>query len=843
MKQMLFRNKVTAVFAMTLLLTGIFSTVCSAEVDIPIEYTEEELDYLAERGPLRVGLQTARDPFSSYDEKTGIFSGICVDVLNKITETSGLKFEFVAQPVGMKTPDLMETGDYDIICGIQQDNFKNNEKLVATSAFMSSAVVPVARAGVNMNVSKNLTAAVPASFQALQKVILEKYSNFTLEFYPSNRECLDAVVSGEADIFIQNTHILSLLLQEPKYNNLDILPVEVMTENTAMVLSRDEDPRLLSILNKSIENIDEATMSSISITHTFASPYQYTASDILYKFRLQIVIGSILVLACIILLSTVAIVRRRGELELQKKNMLLEDAVAQADRASIAKGQFLSRMSHEIRTPMNAIVGLTEIARQHIEEPEKIEDYLDKISVSSKVLLNIINDVLDMSAIENNKLKIDNTEFDIKQVINGISTIYYPQCQKKGVKFTLATDLESEILIGDSLRVNQVLLNLVSNAFKFTEAGGEIKVLVKEISHRDQTVFLRFIVSDTGCGMTEDMQARLFQPFEQETASTAKKHGGSGLGLSIAKNLVDMMHGAISVESHKGQGTSFTVDLPFEEVEGKLIDAGDRLKEVRVLTVDDDPAAREYTGIVLDRIGVGHDTADSGIEALQMLEDAKAEGKPYDVCLIDWKMADMDGVEVTRRIREKESNRPMIIIVSAYDLNEVEDEAKAAGADHFVAKPLFQSTVFNVLMTLTDGEIKSETADPDSYDFTGHKVLLAEDQDLNAEIAIELLGLVNMEADRAENGKRAIEMFLAAEPNTYDAILMDIQMPIMDGYEAAHEIRKLARPDAKDIPIYAMTANAFTEDVATALSAGMTGHIAKPIDTKILYETLRKCSL
>lgn len=263
------------------------------------------------------------------------------------------------------------------------------------------------------------------------------------------------------------------------------------------------------------------------------------------------------------------------------------------------------------------------------------------------------------------------------------------------------------------------------------------------------------------------------------------------------------------------------------------------MKSIRVLVVDDDKSAIEYTEIVLRRIGMEFDSANSGAEALEMIEDSEQSGHPYQVCLIDWKMPDMDGIELTRRIRRNEKNNPLIIIVSAYDLNEVQTEAKAAGANHFVSKPIFQSTIFNVFMSLTHGELNKITPEPKNYDFTGHRVLLAEDQDLNAEIAIELLDIVHMAADRAENGKRAAEMFADAAPGTYDIILMDVQMPIMDGYEATAAIRAMDRPDAKKIPIYAMTANAFTEDVSASLSCGMNGHISKPINTKILYETLR----
>lgn len=804
-----------------------------------LRLTAEERAYIEQGNVIDVGLMQERPPFSFYDVSTGEFTGICRDVLDSVAAATGLKFNYVPMDLGLTTPQLFETGKFDLICGIERDNFVTNETLVPTSAFMVSSVVPVGRAGENIDMTGPLTVAVSTSFQALIKKLAADYPNVEIVGYDTSEMCLDAVVSGKADLFIQNTHLLGQLLQRPKYDNLEILPVEIMEEHTAMVMRRGADPVLLSILNKAINTLDDTMLSASLIKHTFATQYHYTFWDYLTKLWLPITIITVLVAFCFSLIIRVAAVRRRSERALQKKNSLLSDAVAQAEHANSAKGQFLSRMSHEIRTPMNAIVGLTAIARQHKNEPEKIEEYLGKIDTSSKVLLNIINDVLDMSAIEGGKLKIANERFDMKQVLTGISTIYYPQCQAKGIAFEMKTDIENEALIGDSLRVNQIMLNLVSNAYKFTPSGGSITICVKETARKDNTAFLRFTVSDTGCGMSKEMQERLFRPFEQESAGTAKMHGGSGLGLSIAKNLVDIMHGAIKAESEKDVGTTFTVDLPFG-IAPQSDENSAALSSLRVLTVDDDPAAREYTAIVLRRLGVAFDIVASGEEALVMLDKANEENNPYNICLVDWRMNGMDGVELTRRIKGSENGKTLVVIVSAYDLNEVEDRARDAGADHFVSKPLFQSTLYDVLMQLTNGGIQAKEQAPESYDFTGHRVLLAEDMELNAEIATELLNMVNLKVERAENGQRALEMFSACEPGYYDLILMDVQMPVMDGYEASRAIRGLSRADAASIPIFAMTANAFTEDVAAAISAGMNGHIAKPIDTNALYATINK---
>lgn len=809
-----------------------------------LPFTQEERKYIESSATIVIGVMDNRSPLT-YKGKHNQAVGMIPEILNMLAEKSGLQFEYVFLKEGQTGYDFLANGGGDLVAGVAVSDFSTpNSSLIKSEPVLTSDIVFVGREGTDFSVNGDLRVALPKGFIGGEKSVNEKYPNFSFYHGTTNKDCLEAIREHDADIMLQNLYIIRECLQSPLYEGLEIFPAFTFTEKQ-IVVALPEDEILISILNKSMETITESQVNDIVIKYTIAKGYHASVWEIMYKYRIPlsgILVLFIFVIGMFIIIVSirqhhVAALHKVNE-ELETANLHLEDAVAQAGRASVAKSEFLSRMSHEIRTPMNAIVGLTTLARQHEDNPMKIDDYLNKINISSGVLLNIINDILDMSAIESNKLKISHSEFDLKQILDGISTIYYPQCQSKGIQFDFVTDISDEYLLGDSLRVNQILLNLVSNAWKFTDKGGTIKILVKETTKRNQEAFLRFIVSDTGCGMSEDMLSRIFKPFEQESSNTAQSHGGSGLGLSITKNLVDMMHGAITVESKKGEGTTFTVDLPFEIVKKEKQVLNKKMKDLRVLVIEHDTVSVEYTSTVLERIGVQFDVADSAEKAFRMLEDAEAKSRLYKVCLVDWKTPDMDGVAITRKIREHLDKDTLIIIVTTYDLSEVEEEAIKAGADYFVTKPLFQSTIFNILIKFCDKGDIEPVQKAINYDFSGCHILLAEDQELNAEIATELLELVNVTVDRVCNGKEAVEQFIQAAPNTYQLILMDVQMPEMDGYEATSTIRALDRPDAGTIPIFAMTANAFTEDVSAAISSGMNGHIAKPIDTKVLYNTI-----
>ncbi len=532
--------------------------------------------------------------------------------------------------------------------------------------------------------------------------------------------------------------------------------------------------------------------------------------------------------------------------EEQTQKQLLQDALESANRASAAKSDFMSKMSHDIRTPMNAIIGMTAIAAAHAENPDRVRDALSKISSSSRHLLGLINEVLDMSKLESGTISLTAEEFSLSELLNSMLLMIQPQIQAHNHNLQVhIQDMRHENVIGDSLRVQQVFLNLMSNAVKYTPDGGEISVTVREQAvPTSSTGCYEFIVEDNGIGMSQEYLAHIFEPFSRAEDLRTSKIQGTGLGMAIAQNIIHMMNGNISVESQLGKGTKFTVTIYLRLQESQDVDTSE-LADLSVLVVDDDDCACQSLCSMLDEIGMRSEGCSSGQEAVAAVQRALNTALPFYAAILDWKMPGMDGLDTARAIKRLVGDTLPIIILSAYDWSDIEMEARAAGVDAFLSKPVFKSGLIRTFKSLRNEAPEDPSQDSPlepllQNNYSGSRILLVEDNDLNREIAREVLEMAGLTVDDAENGKIAVDRFSASEIGFYSMILMDIQMPVMNGYDAAAAIRALTRPDALRIPIIAMTANAFVEDIQAAKAAGMNEHLAKPIDFDALSSVLKK---
>lgn len=527
--------------------------------------------------------------------------------------------------------------------------------------------------------------------------------------------------------------------------------------------------------------------------------------------------------------------------EQMSQSHALSDALTAAEEASKAKTAFLSNMSHEIRTPMNAIIGLDSIALNDPDISAQTREYLEKIGVSANHLLTLINDILDMSRIESGRLTLKNEDFSFSKLLEEINTMFSGQSTDKGVQYNChIMGSVDDHYIGDNMKLKQILINIIGNAVKFTPEGGNIELTVERTAQFDGKSTLRFTIADTGIGMSKDYLPHIFDSFSQEDSSSTNKYGSSGLGLAITKNIVEMMNGNIEVKSEKSKGTVFTVTVTLtdsrhsdDEGDYPFIDPG----EMSVLVIDDDPVACEHAKLVLEKIGISCEIAYSGADAIEMVKLRHARATPYNLILVDLKMPDMDGVETTREIRKIVGHESAIIIITAYRWDDVLEEAVNAGVDSFIAKPLFANNIIEEFRWALCRKNSSKSAKP-KKDLKGRHILLAEDVQINAEIMTMVLAMREITCDHVQNGREAVDRFTASDEGYYDAILMDIRMPEMDGLEAAAIIRELDRSDAAAIPIIALTANAFDEDVQRSLQAGMNAHLSKPIDNDALFSTL-----
>ena len=521
-------------------------------------------------------------------------------------------------------------------------------------------------------------------------------------------------------------------------------------------------------------------------------------------------------------------------------NRQLQEAATEAAAANKAKTDFLSTMSHDIRTPMNAISGLTTLAQKNLGDKDLVGEHLRKISMASNHLLTLINDILDISKVESGRLSLSPLTFSIAETMENLVNLSQPMVKEKNIDFNFRVGrMDREYFYADQLRLNQIYINILSNAIKYTEPGGKVNVDVyEEDSEKPDCVRLVYRVADTGMGMSPEFMETMYQPFSRQTDSRVNSIQGTGLGLAITKQMVDLMGGTIDCQSEQGKGTTFTVTLDLPVAERQREDM--TLEPMDVLIVDDDEILLETAVDALQSLGVTAESARSGKEALEKITQRHAAGNDYSVVIVDWKMPDLDGIETTRRIRTELGEDTPVLLISAYDGSDIEDMAKEAGANGFVSKPLFRSKLYDKINTILGNEATSVEPENDYSDLKGLSILIAEDNDINWEIISDMLSMYEITTERAKNGRICVDKMRQAEEGSYALIFMDIQMPEMNGLEATRAIRKLDNPWAASIPIIAMTADAFSENVTECMNAGMNGHIAKPIDINLVIKEIRR---
>ncbi len=743
-----------------------------SSINTTLSLTREENEYIKRKGAITIGQMSDMYPLSGYNEDSQTFTGINEDIFDLLSKNIGLDFQYVAVPPESSPIRFLLAGEVDLIGGIvQSEDYIMRTNLVMTEPYYTSMMVVVGERGKTYSFDQKNIIAIPAFYGFYAKTSSIVYPQNELRLCRSCINGMDMIINNEADLAIQDANIVSRMLQQQKYSNLVILPYYYSIEEPLTFAgSAKVDPELISILNKAMLVLNEDSVNQIVMKHTIGSPYRATLLDFYLKYKYMLLLVVFMIVAFAALAIASIRLKQTSVRELKQKNQYLEEANQRVEHASKVKSTFLSHVSHEIRTPMNAIIGLTELIRQHLDDKEMLDEYVSKTVYSSKVLMNIINDVLDMSALENNKLKISKNHFSVKEVISSIIALYKTQCEQKNIKLDYRFLVTMDERIGDPLRISQILINLLSNAIKFTDSEGIISITISEDQdicfgnekksnkkNRENTDlnydenksidgYVRIVpdgnfneeekksrkkkaekntyentaiwntliidVSDTGCGIAEDMLSRIFEAFEQENDDTTQKFGGSGLGLSIVKNLIQLMNGQLYIRSKKSVGTSIRIRLPIE-------------------------IANEYAPNVMNN----NDVFSLPNESLEHFEQ-------------------------------------------------------------------------------------------------GMKILLAEDNDINREIMIEILESLGVEAMSVQNGRDAYEEFILARPGTYQGIFMDIQMPVMDGLTATNKIRHSLHPQASSIPIYAISANIVLKEENITAQDGLDGFLKKPVDITHLKTAL-----
>ena len=812
--------------------------------------TGEEKAWLRKHGAIRMGFLASDSGVSTFDPATGEFTGVITDYIQFAADCLGnqeLEFQLVGYDSKEAELDALKSGEIDMIFHCDQNpNLAEEYHFACTNTTWTSNLMAVTNKQ-HFNENNVNRIAVPQNKLSLKKYLAFYYPQWEIVDCDTQEDAARLVKDGQADCFV--TGISSENKYSKKYSFYSVPLVNPVRSCFAV---NSGNRSLLSILNKTIKAMP-VNMLAGALAMYKSSARKVTLSDFIKDNFFKVMLISSIAVAVVLLTILMLLQKarkaeaaaRKAASDTQELNAKLQVAVEKAESANRAKSTFLSNMSHDIRTPMNAIIGFTTLALSNIDDTDRVKDYLGKTLASSNHLLSLINDVLDMSRIESGKIHLEEVEVNLSDVLHDLKTIVSGQIYAKQLELYMdAMDVTDEDVYCDKTRLNQILLNLLSNAIKFTPAGGTVSVRVRQLAGKVRGCGqYEFRIKDNGIGMSQEFAQKIFEPFERERTSTVSRIQGTGLGMAITKNIVDMMGGTIEVQTAQGKGTEFTVCVPMRaQTEQRPVEKITELEGLKALVVDDDFNTCDSVTKMLVKVGMRAEWTLSGKEAVLRARQSIEMSDVYHAYIIDWRLPDMNGIEVTRQIRSLHDDTP-IIILTAYDWSDIEVEAKAAGVTAFCSKPMFMSDLRETLMSAL-GQKSADAVQgllPEkNADFKGKHILLVEDNELNREIAQEILREYGFLVDSAETGAVAVEKVSTAAPGSYDLLLMDVQMPIMDGYTATRKIRALDDPARAKLPILAMTANAFDEDRRNALESGMNGFLSKPIVIDDLVQELHK---
>ena len=812
--------------------------------------TGEEKAWLRKHGAIRMGFLASDSGVSTFDPATGEFTGVITDYIQFAADCLGnqeLEFQLVGYDSKEAELDALKSGEIDMIFHCDQNpNLAEEYHFACTNTTWTSNLMAVTNKQ-HFNENNVNRIAVPQNKLSLKKYLAFYYPQWEIVDCDTQEDAARLVKDGQADCFV--TGISSENKYSKKYSFYSVPLVNPVRSCFAV---NSGNRSLLSILNKTIKAMP-VNMLAGALAMYKSSARKVTLSDFIKDNFFKVMLISSIAVAVVLLTILMLLQKarkaeaaaRKAASDTQELNAKLQVAVEKAESANRAKSTFLSNMSHDIRTPMNAIIGFTTLALSNIDDTDRVKDYLGKTLASSNHLLSLINDVLDMSRIESGKIHLEEVEVNLSDVLHDLKTIVSGQIFAKQLELYMdVMDVTDEDVYCDKTRLNQILLNLLSNAIKFTPAGGTVSVRVRQLAGKVRGCGqYEFRIKDNGIGMSQEFAQKIFEPFERERTSTVSRIQSTGLGMAITKNIVDMMGGTIEVQTAQGKGTEFTVCVPMRaQTEQRPVEKITELEGLKALVVDDDFNTCDSVTKMLVKVGMRAEWTLSGKEAVLRARQSIEMSDVYHAYIIDWRLPDMNGIEVTRQIRSLHDDTP-IIILTAYDWSDIEVEAKAAGVTAFCAKPMFMSDLRETLMSALGqkpADAVQRLLPEKNADFKGKHILLVEDNELNREIAQEILQEYGFLVDTAENGAVAVEKVSTAAPGSYDLVLMDVQMPIMDGYTATRKIRALDDPARAKLPILAMTANAFDEDRRNALESGMNGFLSKPIVIDDLVQELRK---